>query len=385
VKIGFLNILYSKPAERGGLGAHIVTLSRELARRGHAVTVITSGNQPPSIEHGVTILPVGPVERYEGASQLVRPSYVRRRLAYMWRAAQAIRNVEFDLVEVADGGVEHLFLLAKRSCPLVMKLHGSFQDIHQPPHGLSSAMLALEGYALRHSDAIYTSSEQYASTVAQAYRMPRERIRVIPYGIDLRDLDVEPRQRAVDRFPALAGKRIVLLSVGSSVVRKGGPIFVEMARRYQDPSVRFVLLCSDVEAVQRLAPPANVLVINTLDKADFYGLLAASDVAVFPSEFESFSIATYEAMLLGRTVVVSRSVPLEGPARAYPRRLTLDCLDADCLGDAVRQVLAGEAGLCALQPEQLTELRRAYSIEAVAEQTLSYYEEIVDRYRRSAT
>jgi glycosyltransferase involved in cell wall biosynthesis len=385
VKIGFLNILYSKPAERGGLGAHIVTLSRELARRGHAVTVITSGNQPPSIEHGVTILPVGPVERYEGASQLVRPSYVRRRLAYMWRAAQAIRNVEFDLVEVADGGVEHLFLLGQRPCPLVMKLHGSFQHIYRPPRGLSAAMLTLEGYALRHTNAIYTSSEQYASTVAQAYHMPREHIRVIPYGIDLRDLCAEPRLRATDRWPALAGKRIVLLSVGGSVVRKGAPIFVEMARRYQDLDVRFVLLCSDVAAIRGLAPPANVLVVNTLDRRDFYGLLAASDVVVFPSEFESFSIATYEAMLLGRAVVVSRSVPLEGPARAYPRRLTLDRLDADCLGDAVRQMLAGAADTCALRPEQLAELRRAFSIEAVGEQTLSFYEEVVDHYRRSAT
>ena len=52
--------------------------------------------------------------------------------------------------------------------------------------------------------------------------------------------------------------------------------------------------------------------LDPLDKADFHALLAASEVVVLPSEFESFSIATYEAMLLDRALIVSRHVPLEG-------------------------------------------------------------------------
>jgi glycosyltransferase involved in cell wall biosynthesis len=385
MKIGFLNILYSKPAERGGLGSHIVTLSRELARRGHDVTVLTSGTEAASVECGVRVVPLGPVERYHGARQLATPSYVFGRLAYMWRAAQFIQSAGFDVVEAADGGVEHLFLLWRRSCPIVMKLHGSFQGIYRPGFGIGPVMHGLESIALRRSDALYTSSQRYAADISRQYGIPSDHVGVIAYGIDLRAIDAQPRPRPSDRFPATAGKRLVLLSVGSSVERKGAPVFIEVARQWKDREVLFVLVCSNPAVVATLSPPDNVLVVGQLDKPDFYGLLAASDAVLFPSEFETFSIATHEAILLGRPVIVSRHVPLEGPAADYPRCVTLDRLDAMCLGSAVRHVLNEGCALPAVPHQAESSLRAAYSIESVAEQTLSFYHEVVDRYQRSAT
>jgi glycosyltransferase involved in cell wall biosynthesis len=382
LKIGFLNLLYAKPAERGGLGAHIATLSRELARRGHDVTVLTSGTGAPSVEDGVRVVHLGRLERFERLAQVTSPPYLLRRLAYMARAAEYIRRAGFDVVEAADGGLEHLFALVRRPCPLVMKLHGSFRHIHRAPGGLTSAMHALEGLALRRSNLLYTSSSRYAATVAGDHGLPAERIRVIPYGIDLRLLDAAQRSPLPGRLAGLGGRRLVLLSVGTSPGRKGAGVFVEAARLRADADALFVLICSNRAFLEGVALPANLVVLDHLDPADFYALLAAAEVVVLPSAFESFSIATYEAMLLGRTVVLSRHVPLDGPAREYPRRVTLECLDAHALAAAVGQALHATPAIPKLDPELRARLRAAYGIEEVAEQTLALYREAIERHRQ---
>ena len=136
------------------------------------------------------------------------------------------------------------------------------------------------------------------------------------------------------REDLIEGKRIVLLSVGDSPERKGAPVFFEAARRFDDPTLQFVLLCSDQEFLARSRVPSNVLVLPSLDRSAFYALLRVAAVAVFPSQFESFSIATHEAMLLGRHIIVSSHVPLDGLAASYPARRIVD-QDADSLAEAI--------------------------------------------------
>src|SRR5581483_9709211 len=99
MRIGFLNLLYSMPAARGGLGAHIATLSRELARQGHDVTVITSGAGPARDEDGVQVVPRGPADRFVRLAQLAQPAFLLRRLAYMARASTYVRRAGFDVLE----------------------------------------------------------------------------------------------------------------------------------------------------------------------------------------------------------------------------------------------------------------------------------------------
>lgn len=379
MKIGFLNVLYSKRAARGGLGEHIADLSCELSRRGHDVTVLTSGPRGTSVEDGVTVIRLGRVDRFVRPSQLLTPTYPLRRLFYMARAARCIRAHRFDVVEAAEAGFEHLFALGRRPCPIVIKLHGDFRHIHSRAQPLAAVMHALEGLALRWSDGMYASSGAYARTVAADYDISPDRIRVIPYGITL---DGSGHPRLADRHPRLAGKRVVLLSVGASPGRKGAPVFIEAARRVSDPDTLFVLVCSSPAAVRPAAPPANLLVLAHLPRPDFHALLALAEVVVLPSEFESLSIATYEAMLLGRPVILSSHIPLEGPALEYPRRVTLARIEAGALAEAVQRVLGGAASLPAVDPTLLAQLRHTYGIGTVAADTLAFYRDIVQRYRR---
>ena len=124
MRICFVNALYSRTAARGGLGEHIADLSQALSRRGHDVTVATSGPGGESSEGGVRVVRLGEVAPYARPSQLLQPRYVLSRIRYMWRLRRFVAAGAFDVVEAADGGFEQLPLFWQRPVPIVTNLRG---------------------------------------------------------------------------------------------------------------------------------------------------------------------------------------------------------------------------------------------------------------------
>src|SRR5581483_3798470 len=113
-----------------------------------------------------------------------------------------------------------------------------------------------EGAALRVSDALYTASIQYAATAAREHAIPPARIQVIPYGLDLGALDRACHAPLAERFPALAGRRLVVLSVGTAPGRKGAGVFLQAARACADRGALWVLVSSQPELLGQTAMPS---------------------------------------------------------------------------------------------------------------------------------
>lgn len=384
MRICFVNLLYAMPGRRGGLGEHVADLSQALAARGHQVTILTSGTGSETREGAVRVVHLGPLDPFEHPRQLLRPRYTFDRIRYFWRLRQLVAQGDYDIVEAADGGFEQLFMLWNRPCAIVTKLHGNFRQFHPRSSLLRRAVHALEAAAVRGSDAVYASSSTHAAVGCDDYTLPRERIDVVPCGVQVSELTSLPSPGDVERrFPDIRGRRIVLLSVGASPGRKGARAFVEAAsaRRWDD--VVFLLLAADRDPLDGMPLPAHVLVLPMQDKPLFRALLAAAAVVVFPSLFESFSIATHEAMLLERPVVVSKHVPLDPPARDYPWLTVLDAIDGHTLAQALASMLEVNAEPGLLPADMRRALRAAYGMDGVADATLALYREVIER-RRSA-
>ena len=386
MRICFVSTLYSHKTQRGGLGEHIADLSQALARQGHDVTVITSGPPGESREGNVTIVQLGRVEPFSRPSQLLRPAYVFSRLGYMLRLRRHVSAGRFDVVEAADGGFEQFFLLWWRTTAIVTKLHGNFRQIHSERWLLTRLVSALERAAVRRSDAVYASTSLHARIAHEDYRMPGDAIAVIPCGINLAELAgaVEPSE--VDRrFPQLRCLRLVLLSVGMSPERKGARLFIDAARAREWTDVAFVLICADASFAARCEIPPGVIVIPQQEKRVFRMLLAAASVVVLPSAFESFSIATHEAMLLGRAVIVSAQIPLDAPARNYPRLIMLDPVNGATLAAATAAMLSAEPTPPQALRETREQLEAAYGIERVTDATVALYRVAIERRANGAT
>jgi glycosyltransferase involved in cell wall biosynthesis len=282
----------------------------------------------------------------------------------------------FDIVEAAEGGFEQLFLVLIRKSLTITKLHGNFRHIYSSTTSLGRIMEKLEAFAARRSDGIYTSSLAYARSISNEYKIPLERIKIIPYGIDLSGLDNFETQDLRQRYPTIANKKVIFLTVGSSPERKGARIFVEAAKRVEESQLMFVLSCSDPRFFEAPELPQNLLILPNLERAEFYNWLAQSDVIVFPSQFESFSIAVREAMLFGKAIVVSPQIPFEGVDTEYPRHYILPAIEPALLANAVLEITNGGSNFPAVGPEFHSRLKNNYDIRRVAQATLDFYKEV---------
>jgi glycosyltransferase involved in cell wall biosynthesis len=381
VKICFINILYSKLNERGGLGAHIQDLSRALARRGHQVTVLTSGSEGVREDRGVKVVSLGKVRRYSRPIQLLNPVVLLQRLRYMIRATRYALKASFNVIEAADGGLEQLFLVLLRPCPIITKLHGNFRYIYARRGLLTRVVEMFEAAVVRRSNGVYTSTDSYAGLIAADYRIPLPNIEIIPYGIDITDVDGDRELLLERRYSNVNGKKIIFLTVGSSAIRKGAEVFLEVARTSTRDDLLFVLSCSDLAFLSRMKVPGNVLILPNLDRNEFYEWLSRSTVVVFPSHFESFSIAVREAMFFGKPIIASVNVPVEGLDAVYPRLLKLSMIEPIALSAAISNAASG----CLPEADAafMSRLRNKYDINRVAETTEAYYQEIVARFKIS--
>jgi glycosyltransferase involved in cell wall biosynthesis len=381
VKICFVNALYSHRDNRGGLGSHIADLSFELARSGHEVTVITSGSEHPYTEHGVSVIPTGKVTRYSSPWQLLNPSFLLRRLSYMARMTWHVLRARYDIVEAADGGFEHLALVLFTQCPVVTKLHGNFRHIYSNGGAILRLMERLEAFAVRRSHGIYTSSLTYAQTIASDYKIPLERIQVIPQAIGFSVPANLGAHELQDKYPAIQSKKLVFLGAGSSPIRKGALVFVEAAEQLADnEGLVFVLSCGPTHFLKGKRLPANLLMLPILNRDEFLRWVCESDLVVFPSYFESFSIAVREAMFLNKTIIVSRFIPLEDMDCDYPRYSVLHEIAATPLANAIREAITGDKGGGCSEIDRTFHRRlvEKYAIGRVAQITVDLYRTLTE-------
>jgi glycosyltransferase involved in cell wall biosynthesis len=125
--------------------------------------------------------------------------------------------------------------------------------------------------------------------------VPRERIRIIPFGVTVPDPPSAPPSAAEP-------PRIVF--VGRSLARKGGHRLLELYRSQLADVSELVLVTLD-----EVQPSPGVHVVNDVRPGDgrLEGILATSRVFAFPSEMDLSPNVVLEAMAVGLPVVALRA------------------------------------------------------------------------------
>jgi D-inositol-3-phosphate glycosyltransferase len=165
-------------------------------------------------------------------------------------------------------------------------------------------------------DRIVAATQHERQLLRQIYRVPLERIAVVPLGVDLAQF--APRDRAAARAAiGVSEEERVLLAVGRIEPLKGFDILV---RALGDMTVRdrvtLLIIGGDERAASEFARleaaarevgvEARVRFVGAVPHerlADYYN---AADVVVVPSFYESFGLVALEAMASGVPVVASR-------------------------------------------------------------------------------
>ena len=405
----------SKP-HCGGQGVYVRHLSRELVELGHTVEVF-SGQPYPELDPGVLLTKVPSLDLYREPDPFRTPARREFRdaidvlevaimyaagfpepLTFSLRAARLLteRADDFDVVHDNQTlGYGLLWLLAAR-LPLVTTIHHPITVDRRAD--LAAAVgwkrrlglrrwygfLTMQGRVARRLPSVLTVSASSARDIAADFGVDRQRVEVIPLGVD-------PEVFRLPDLPRVPGRLVAMASADTPM--KGISTLLEaFAKLRTERDLELVLVAKPIpggmteKLVDSLVIGGSVRFVNGLSDAELAELIGSAEIACVPSLYEGFSLPTVEAMACGTPLVVSRGGAI--PEVVGEGGLCADLVTPGDVGELTRAL-----GALLDDPERRRRMGRAgrlralerYSWHAVAVATATAYERTIDDTRRQDT
>ncbi len=156
------------------------------------------------------------------------------------------------------------------------------------------------------ADAVLVGST-YAAETFVAEGIPRARMRVVPYGVDLATFAPAEGARASGD-----GAAFEAIFTGQLTQRKGLSYLLEGWRRFACPDARLTLVGQSVGDASALAPYAGLFRhVPHRTRPQLARHYQASDVFVFPTLVEGMPLVVLEAMACGLPVIVTANGPAD--------------------------------------------------------------------------
>ncbi len=198
--------------------------------------------------------------------------------------------------------------------PIVLTVH-DLQYLTHPEYHSRNKLRYLRRVVPRSVEraaVIATPTEWVRSTIIDEFGVDPDRVMVVPHGIEAEIGDDAPTEFELRRDYGLGGGK-VLVYPAVTHPHKGHEFLLDvMARHWDDPDLRLVLLGGtgnaerQVEAkIAALRLDRRVIRTGRVSASHRDGFLALAEAMVFPSEYEGFGAPVVEAMALGTPVIAA--------------------------------------------------------------------------------
>jgi UDP-glucose:(heptosyl)LPS alpha-1,3-glucosyltransferase len=162
------------------------------------------------------------------------------------------------------------------------------------------------------SQVVLCPSHFVANEIASRHGVPRERLEVIPYGVDLERFDPSLRDLVGSRVRAElgAGAEPIWLLVGSGWRRKGLDTALRALALARSPDTTLWIAGSDAPGAWQARAAALGLAARVHflgHRRDVERLYAAADALVLPTRYDAFGAVCLEAAAAALPVVTSRA------------------------------------------------------------------------------
>jgi glycosyltransferase involved in cell wall biosynthesis len=404
----------SKP-HCGGQGVYVRHLSRELDALGHQVEVF-SGQPYPELDPGPRLTQIPSLDLYRDPDPFRTPHWDEYRdwvdvleTVMMWggafpepltfsiraRRALAARAGDFDVVHDNQGLGYGLLGLGRPkpswlgpgrpALPLVASIHHPIsvdRRIDLAALGLRDRLSRRRWYGfvrmqarvarrLARSGPLITVSASSQRDICRDFKVPPERVRVIPLGVDTRVF--RPREAA--RVPG----RIIAVASADSAMKGTSTLLQAVAKLSTDRDAHLVIVGRPAPATERLAAQLSladrVTFTHGLDDEAFSALLASAEIAVVPSLYEGFSLPAVEHMASGTPLVASRSGAL--PEVTGDAATLVTPGDSEELAAVLRRLYDSPAERAALADRAVRRVGERFAWPAVAQATVAQYREAI--------
>jgi lipopolysaccharide heptosyltransferase II len=360
-----MHVLQLVPSlEVGGVERGVLDLARGLIRRGHRVSVVSSGG--PLIE---------PLTRLGAAHhQLpVHEKSLKTIRSCVPGVEQLILSTGVELVHARSRVPGWIGFMAARRAqrPFLTTAHGFYR-----PHWGSRVMVW--------GRLVIAPSEALGRYLIEQFGLPKERLRVIPRGVDLEEFTFQPATG-----PQGGAWRIGLFGRLSPLKGQAVAVRACAALRRKGLDVRLVFAGDPPGSPQRRALEALIASAGMERAVEWLGvrqelpsLIASTDLVLAPSTYpESFGRSVIEAQAVGRPVVASSTGALTELVEHEVSGLLVPPNDPHALSLAIERFIRDAAlrARCAAEARRRVEER--WSLDRMVERTLDVYEECLARPR----
>ena len=298
---------------------------------------------------------------HRAGPRLVAPRHASLRfplpLSYLTAAAASLRtNVPFargversiDVYHATDYLVPRL-----ASTPVVATLYDAIPLAN--PAWANPRLRTVKNWLLRRcaqaADIVIAISHAAVAEIVEHYRIPEERIRVVPLGVNERWFERPSDDLIAKTLARHALRPGFILHVGTLQPRKNLDALISAYERLPAPlrnDHQLVLVGKygwGAEALrarlERLASAARVVWLDYVERDELHALYCAAGLFVYPSLSEGFGLPVLEALACGLPVVASDLPVLREVADAAAR--FVDPRDIDGLADAIASVYASQS------------------------------------------
>ncbi len=199
------------------------------------------------------------------------------------------------------------------SKPYILSVHGCLESARMEQRSLFKRLyLLLFGrFMLLHAAAVIATSENEVLAY-RSYGVPDEKILRLKHGVDPAEFATKVTKSAARKKLKLPPKAIIVTFLGRIHAIKGLDLLVSAIAQLKTKNVHFVIAGSDdgykaelLVDIARQKVSDKITLLGTCFGAEKAQLYAASDMFVYPSHSEGFSLGILEAAAAGLPLILT--------------------------------------------------------------------------------
>jgi len=364
------------PAPHGGIGSFIQTLGREVARRGHRVSVVGMYGYGPDLEgeeddQGVRVIRVPSRGR-----PLLRILSNRRRVSKAFEELH--RQTPIDILEGSEIALGRI----ASSVPglKVLRMHGGAAFF-----GIADrAQLFTERRSFRVAEEFCAVSHCVAEGTKLLFKLAGRCVEVIPNPVDTLEFAPAPDNSEEEGLIVFTGtvterKGIRQLIQAMPAILRAVPMArleVYGGEAVPEPSIPMAKVLNDS------LPPevrARVAWKGRVARSVLPDALRRASVCAYPSHIEAMPIGWLEGLATGKAVVASRTGPGPEIIDDETTGLLCDPHDPDSIAEKIVRLLKDRALRKRLGAAARKVSIERYSLPALVTRNIEYYERLLHR------
>jgi glycosyltransferase involved in cell wall biosynthesis len=378
----------------GGISRVVHGLAQKLGERGNEVHVITCWEMGTKEFEKDKEVYIHRIHSYDVTPNNFVDWVLQLNFSLIEHSIKLINETgKFDIIHAHDWIVAFAARVLKHSyfTPLISTIHATEYGRNCGIHDDTQRYINnIEWWMAYESWRIIVNSEYMKGEVKHVFRVPEDKIDIIPNGVDLNKFDGYEKDMNFRRKYAEDNEKIIFF-VGRLVNEKGVHVLIDSVPKVLQyyNGAKFIIAGKGPQ-LEHLKAKANYMGVS--HKVYFTGYIKdeellkiykCADVAVFPSLYEPFGIVALEGMVANVPVVVSDTGGLSGIVEHGVDGMKSYTGNANSLADSILEILHNPEKAEKMKENALKKVHSIYNWKLITDKTIEVYKGIINESEKS--